>query len=115
MESHAWAALPQIPKAIETRFYQGSPQDIEAFIEERRKQADRLISEVTLLLKQETEEKNKRTLSNALEFLEGIPFQLTRLNSEIKRSPEVAVTAPVIGLAPYSLEILDEVLSFLTD
>lgn len=45
MESHAWATFPQIPKAIETRFYQGSPQDIEAFIEERRKQADQLISE----------------------------------------------------------------------
>ena len=115
MESHAWAAPPQIPKAIETRFYHGSPQDIEAFIEERHKQADRLMSEVTLLLKKETEEENKRALTNALEFLEGIPFQLTRLNSEMKRSPEVAVTAPVIGLAPYSLEILDEVLSLYPD
>lgn len=115
MESHAWAAFPQIPKAIETRFYQGSPQDIEAFIKERRKQADQLISEVTLLLKKEREEENKRTLTNALEFLEGIPFQLTRLNSEMKRSPEVAVIAPVIGLAPYSLEILDEVLSLYPD
>ena len=73
MESHAWAALPQIPKAIETRFYQGSPQDIEAFIKERRNQADRLISEVTLL-KEKTGEENKQTLTNALEFLEGIPF-----------------------------------------
>ena len=106
------AFFPEILKAIEPRLYQGSPQEIEAFIEERLNQAEQLISEVNLLLKKETKEENKQTLANALEFLEGLSFQFTRLKRELKTPAEVTVTPPAIGSSPYSLKILDETLVF---
>jgi small-conductance mechanosensitive channel len=106
------AVFPEILKAIEPRLYQGSPQEIEAFIQERLDQADQLISEVNLLLQKETKEENKQALANALEFLEGLSFQFTRLRREIKTPSDVAVTPPSIGSSPYSLKVLDETLVF---
>ena len=107
-----WAAFPEIPRAIETRFYQGSPQEIEAFIQERLNQADQLISEVNLLLERETKEENKQVLASALGFLEGLSFQFTRLRREIKRPPDVVVTPPATGSSPHSLKVFDEALAF---
>ena len=109
---HSWAAFPEISKAIEVRFYQGSPEDIEKFIQEQQKQANQLILEVKVLLKNSTNEETIKTLSNSLKLLETLSFQFARLKSELKRPPDSAATPPVIGEAPYPLSSLDEILHF---
>ena len=112
MAGYSWAALPVIPKAIEVRFYQGSPEEIEKFIQEQEKQATQVTTEVKGLLKKSTVEKTKKTLSSSTELLQSLSFQFARLRSELKRPPDSVAIPPVTGTAPYSLNNLDETLHF---
>ena len=112
MAGYSWAALPVIPKAIEIRFYQGSPEEIDNFIQDQKKQAIQVTTEVKGLLEKSTGEETKKTLSTSLELLQSLSFQFARLRSELKRPPDSVETPPVIGTAPYSLSNFDETLHF---
>ena len=112
MAGYSRAALPVISKAIEIRFYQGSPEGIDKFIQEQEKQAIHVTTEVEGLLKKSTDEETKKTLSTSLELLQSLSFQFARLRSELKHPPDSVETPPETGTAPYHLSSFDETLHF---
>ena len=99
-------------KAIEVRFYKGTPEEIESFIQDQEKQATQVTTKVKGLLKKSIGKETKKTLSNSLELLQSLSFQFARLRSELKHPPDSVAIPPVIGETPYSLSSFDETLHF---
>jgi hypothetical protein len=76
MAGYSWAALPVIPKAIEVRFYQGSPEEIEKFIQYQEKQANQVTTEVKIFSKRAQAKKPKKHSPASWNCYSHFPFSL---------------------------------------
>ena len=109
----AFAALPNISQAIETKLYQGTKEEIASFIEARQVQIDQLVSEIeTIISRQREISAEQEPLTNAVAVLHGLSTQFQRLESEINKSGDLTIKVPGLGPAPYTLTVLNSIKSF---
>lgn len=103
------AELPSLTGAIDEALYKGTDKEIIAAIDKHQKIADRLISEVKDILSQSpaANTATKTLITNTLDALQGLSFQLTRLKSEVKRPVDFPFNITAIGPPPYPLEIFE--------
>ncbi len=104
--------LPDVPKALEIRLYQGKPEKIEAFIKVQETLVSNIVSQAEKDLSQAKNPNDKNAISNALATFQGLSFQFHRLLSELNLSRDLSVKPPVLGEPPYSYEIFKKVRTF---
>ncbi len=104
--------LPNISKPVETRLYQGKPEEITAFIKHQETLVSGLISQAEKDLSQAETPGEKDTVANALETFQGLSFQFHRLLSELNMPGDLSIKPPEAGSAPYSYEIFQKVRAF---
>ncbi len=112
--SPAEAQLPDIPAAIETQIYQGTPEAIAAFIDKRQVEIDDLIAQISVQAKeQQGEEGSSQVIFTSLEDLfQGLSFQLRNIKDELARSEIPPLSPPSLGDPPYSLDSFDDLVDF---
>ncbi len=104
--------LLDISKPVETRLYQGKPEEITAFIKHQKTLVSGLISQAEEDLSQAKTPAEKDTVSKALETFQGLSFQFHRLLSELNMPGDLSIKPPEAGSAPYSYEIFQKVRAF---
>ncbi len=111
----AYAELPDIPVAIEGKLYQGSPEEITAFIDKRQEQVNDFIAQITARIQtdqQGKEEPTQLAFTSLLDLFQGLSFQLKTLKAELVRPDMPPLLLPAISSPPYSLEIFDDIIAF---
>ncbi len=108
----ALAELPDFPSAVETRLYQGTTEEITAFIAQRQTLVNDLNTLVTSDIQKVKEEKDKLVLEAILDLFQGISFQLKNLQAEVARAEPPTLQNPPLGSPPYSLAIFDDMAAF---
>ncbi len=97
---------------IEQRFYKGSPEQVEDFIERCELHVKQIVSELNLIPKESLSMEDRKALLEALDLFGGLSFQFMRLKREIKApSSYPLISLPGIGNPPYKLQDLDRYLS----
>jgi small-conductance mechanosensitive channel len=104
--------LPDTPAAIETQLYQGSSEEVTAFIGKRQAQVDGLITLITTDMQNVKEEKEKVAFVALLDLFQGLSFQLKNLQAELARAETPSLQLPSPGSPPYNLAAFDEMISF---
>ncbi len=104
----ASAALPNLTNPIEPRLYEGSAEDITAFIKEKEKEVNALKKEIKEIISSTTNDQDRRTLSDALDFLQALTILCIKLQSQIKAPTSLAIKLPAIGSPPYELKVFYE-------
>lgn len=107
-----FAALPDVPKPVETRLYQGNREEIAAFIKHQEVMVSSLVSEAEKDLSKADNPGDKDAVSNAIQVLQGLSFQFHRLGSELNMPRDLNIKPPVLGNPPYSYEIFKRVRAF---
>lgn len=108
----AHATLPDILVAIEPQLYQGTPEEVTAFIDKRQVLVDGLITLITSDLQTTKEEKDKVVFAALLDLYQGLSFQLKNLQAELARSESPFMPLPSLGSPPYNLTTFDEMVSY---
>ena len=98
----AFAVLPDISKAIETRLHQGTSEEITSFIEKQLALVAQLADEAETLREQTINPPDQEALANTVNVFRGISAQSQRLQSELKRTADLTLKAPQLGAAPYT-------------
>ncbi len=106
------ADLPDIPTAIETRLYQGSTEEVTAFIARRQTQVDGLIAMITTDMQRVKDEKDQVVYTALLDLFQGLSFQLKNLQAELARPEIPSLQPPALGSPPYNLALFDAMVSF---
>jgi small-conductance mechanosensitive channel len=109
--STAHADLPDIPAALETQLYQGSAEEVAAFIGKRQAQVDALIALITTDMQKVKDEKDKVVFTALLDLFQGLSFQLKNLQAELARPEIPSMQAPALAPPPYKLVLFDEMVS----
>jgi len=104
--------LPDTPAAIEAQLYQGSSEEVIAFIGKRQAQVDGLITLITTDMQKVKEEKEKVAFVALLDLFQGLSFQLKNLQAELARAETPSLQLPSPGSPPYNLAAFDEMSSF---
>ncbi len=112
LSSSAHADLPDIPTALETQLYQGSAEELAAFIAKRQAQVDGFIALITTDMQKVKEEQEAIVFSALLDLFQGLSFQLKNLQAELDRQETPPMQAPSLGSPPYHLALFDEMVSF---
>ena len=112
LPSSAQAELPDIPVAIETQLYQGTVEEVTAFIGKRQVWIDDLISLISADMKREKDENGTMVFSALLDLFQGLSFQLKNLRSELVRPDLPPMQRPSPGPPPFQLAVFDELVSF---
>lgn len=102
--TNVFAEFPNIPKAVETRFYQGTTEKIISFAKNRQAQTEQLLCEAENFLGQTVNQDKKEQLKETINVFKGMKFQFQRLESELKRTSYLTVKVPQLGVAPYTIE-----------
>src|SRR5665647_200327 len=110
--STAHADLPAIPAAIETQLYQGSAEEVTAFIGKRQAQVDGLIALITTDMQKVKEEKDQVVFTALLDLFQGLSFQLKNLQAELARPEIPSLQPPALGSPPYKLALFETMVSF---
>ncbi len=108
----AFAALPDIVKAIEPKMHDGTSEEILSFLNERLMLAVQLATDAEAILEQTDTPEEQEALAGAVEIFHGLPSQFQRLKSELKKSTNPAMKPPTLGAAPYSPVIFYNIRSF---
>jgi small-conductance mechanosensitive channel len=108
----ALTELPDIPSAVEAQLYQGTTEEIAAFIDKRQTLIDGLITLITTDIQKVKEEKDKLGLDAILDLFQGLSFQLKNLQAEVARAEPQALQNPPLGSPPYSLALFDDMVAF---
>ncbi len=108
----AQAELPEVSAAIETQLYQGSAEEITAFIAKRQARVDGFISLITTDMQKRKAEKDQITFGALLDLFQGLSFQLKNLQAELARPEIQSMQIPSPGAPPYTLALFDEMISF---
>ncbi|MBW6520670.1 MAG: mechanosensitive ion channel [Desulfoarculaceae bacterium] len=104
--------LPDIPVAIETQLYQGTVEEVTAFIGKRQAQVEGLITLITTDMQKGKAENGKIVFTTLLDLFQGLSFQLKNLQAELVRSELPPMQIPSPGSPPYKLDVFDEMMSF---
>lgn len=104
--------LPAIPAAIETQLYQGTAEELTAFIGKRQAQVDGYVALITTDMQQVKEEKEEVAFAALLDLFQGLSFQLKNLQVELARAEVPSPQLPSPGPPPYKLAAFDEMISF---
>ncbi len=112
LPAYVYAALPDIDNAIEPRLHKGTSEEISSFIKERLAQAALLGAEAGELLHKTGSQPEQEALAGAVDIFQGIPAQMQRLESELKKSTDFTVKAPQLGDGPYSPADFNTIRSF---
>jgi small-conductance mechanosensitive channel len=110
--SSAHAELPEVPAAIETRLYQGTVEEVTAFIGKRQAQVDGLIALITTDMEKRKEEKETIAFTALLDLFQGLSFQLKNLQAELARPELPPLQGPDSGSPPYNLAVFADIVSF---
>ena len=110
--ANVFAKFPDISKAIETRLYKGTTEDIISFGEKLQAQIEQLLSEAENLLEQTVNKSGKEKIEDTINIFKGIKFQFQRLESELKRSSDLTVKAPQLGVTPYTISVFKNIRLF---
>ncbi|MBW2568407.1 MAG: mechanosensitive ion channel [Deltaproteobacteria bacterium] len=110
--ANVFAEFPNISKAIETRLYKGTTEDIISFGEKQQTQIEQLLSEAENLLGQTVNQSEKEEIQDTINIFKGIKFQFQRLGSELKKTSDLTVKAPQLGAAPYSISVFKSIRLF---
>ncbi len=108
----ASAELPVISVAVETQLYQGTTEEITAFIGKRQAQVDNLISLITADVRMAKVESDKVDFAAVLDLFQGLSLQLKNLQAEPARLEIPAMPLPSLSSPPYSISIFDEMVAF---
>ena len=109
--SSAHADLPDIPAALETQLYQGSAEEVSAFIGKRQAQVDSFIALITTDMQKAKEDKDQVVFTALLDLFQGLSFQLKNLQAELVRPETASMQAPALAPPPYKLALFDEMVS----
>ena len=90
----AFAVLPDISKAIETRLHQGTSEEITSFSEKQLALVAQLADEAETLREQTINPPEQEALANTVNVFRGISAQSQRLQSELKRTADLTLKAP---------------------
>ncbi len=107
--------LPVIQHAVETRLYQGRPEEIKAFIKKREALIKGIDSSISTLLAQKTDSVSKSVLEDALELFQGLSLQFVQIQSQLNSPITLNLHAPKVGTPPYGLPTFDKLVSFFQD
>jgi len=110
--SSVQAELPDIPVAIETKLYQGTVEEVPAFIGKRQAQIDDLIGLITADMQKGKVENGTIVFTALLDLFQGLSFQLKNLQAELVRPELPPMQIPSPGSPPYKLAVFDEMVSF---
>jgi small-conductance mechanosensitive channel len=110
--SAAHAELPEVSAAIETQLYQGSAEEIVAFIGKRQARVDGFIALITTDMQNRKAEKDKVFFGALLDLFQGLSFQLKNLQAELARPEILSMQIPSLDAPPYNLAVFDEMVSF---
>ncbi len=105
--------LPVIQHAVETRLYQGQPDDIRAFIKKREALVKGIDSRINTLLAKETDSVSRSVLEDALELFQGLSLQFVQIQSQLNSPVDMGLHVPDVGSPPYGLPAFDKLVSFL--
>ncbi len=105
-------ALPDVPKPVETRLYQGKPEEISAFIKHQKILVSDIVEQAEKDLSQAEKPEDKNAVTNAIETFQGLSFQFHRLLSELNIPRELNIKPPVLGKPPYSYKIFQSERAF---
>ncbi len=108
----ARAQLPEMPVAVEAQLYQGSSEEITAFIGKRQAQVDDLIALITRDMQKGKEQNGTIVFTALLDLFQGLSFQLKNLQAELARVELPPMQMPTPGAAPYKLALFDEMVAF---
>ncbi len=108
----ARAQLPEMPVAIEAKLYQGSSEEITAFIGKRQAQVDDLITLIISDMQKGKEQNGTIVFTALLDLFQGLSFQLKNLQAELARVEVLPMQVPTPGAAPYKLALFDEMVAF---
>lgn len=108
----ASAELPEISAAVETQLYQGTTEEVTAFIGKRQAQVDDLIALIKVDVRMAKVESDKIALSSVLDLFQGLSLQLKNLLAELARPEIPALPLPSLSSPPYSISIFDEMVAF---
>jgi small-conductance mechanosensitive channel len=108
----AFAELPDISAALETRLYQGTAEEITSFVGQRQAQVDGLGLLISADVQKMTGESEKVALAAVLDLYQGLSFQLKNLQAELGRPEVPPLPLPSLASPPYPLAAFDEMVSY---
>ena len=104
--------LPEVSKPVETRLYQGKPEEISAFIKRQEVLVSGVVTQAEKDLSKAEKPEDRNAVTNAIETFQGLSFQFHRLLSELNMPRDLSIKPPVLGKSPYSYKIFKSVRAF---
>jgi len=110
--SRCTAQLPEVSTPLESKLYQGSVEDIKAFISQRQSQIKKIINEIDQIFGKNVTKDLQSSATAIKDLFQGVSLQYKSLLAELSRTLSAAVSKPIVAGPPYNIEDFDKILSY---
>ncbi|MBN2809346.1 MAG: mechanosensitive ion channel [Deltaproteobacteria bacterium] len=114
--SQSLALPPEVSTPQEVRLYQGSPEEITAFITQRQAEIDKIIETLDRNIDKSADKGASQELQSSTtavkDLYSGLALQGKSLLKELSRTVSTTLNRPTVEGPPYSVEGFDKIISF---
>jgi len=106
------AQPPEVSNPLENRLYQGTGEEITAFITQRQKQIEEVINNIDKSADKEAGKDIENSATAVKDLFLGLFLQYKSLLKEISRTTSTTLNRPSVTGPPYDIEGFDKIISF---
>ncbi len=104
--------LPEVNTPLENSLYQGSAEEVTAFVTQRQKQISDIIVDIDKSTDKETGKDIENSATAVKDLFQGLSLQYKSLLKELARTTSTGLNKPSVSGPPYDIEGFDEIISF---
>ncbi len=106
------AQPPEISNPLENRLYQGSVDEIAAFISQRQDEFGQIINEIDTTIDKNAAQELQSSATAVKDLFQGLSLQYKSLLKELSRAESTPLNKPTVEGPPYSVESFDKIITF---
>ena len=106
------AQPPELSNPLEDQLYQGSANEINAFINHRQEQFEQIINEIDKTVDKNAPQELQSSAIAVKDLFQGLSLQYKSLLKELSRVESTPLNKPTVKGPPYSIEDFDKVIDF---
>ena len=106
------AQPPGVNSPLENRLYQGSVDEIAAFISQRQDEFGQIINEIDTTIDKNASQELQSSATAVKDLFQGLSLQYKSLLKELSRAESTPLNKPSVGEPSYSVENFDKIIDF---
>ena len=112
LAAHCAAQPPDVSKPLENKLYQGSIEEITAFVNQRQAQIEEVINDIDKGVGEDAAKDTQSSATAIKDLFQGLSLQYKSLLKELSRTTSATLNKPSVAGPPYDVESFDKIISF---